>query len=69
MVFLTAAHDKSEVMRMEKAEVDRDRNSWLIPREKTKGKRSLVLPLSAWPWRRGTRRHYEVCLIRCSKGE
>ena len=38
MVFLTAAHDKSEVMRMEKAEVDRDRNVWIIPREKTKGK-------------------------------
>jgi len=48
MVFLTAAHDKSEVMRMEKAEVDRDRNIWIIPREKTKGKRSLVLPLSPW---------------------
>jgi integrase len=48
MVFLTAAHDKSEVMRMEKAEVDRDRNVWIIPREKTKAKRSVVLPLSPW---------------------
>ena len=33
MVFLTAAHDKSEVMRMEKAEVDRDRNVWIITDE------------------------------------
>lgn len=48
MLFLTAARDKSEVMRMEKAEVDRDRNVWIIPREKTKAKRSLVLPLSLW---------------------
>jgi integrase len=48
MVFLTAAHDKSEVMRMDKAEVDRDRNVWIIPREKTQAKRALVLPLSPW---------------------
>jgi hypothetical protein len=33
---------------MEKAKVDRDRNVWIIPREKTKAKRSLVLPLSLW---------------------
>lgn len=48
MLFLTAARDESEVMRMEKVEVDRDRKVWVIPREKTKGKRALVLPLSAW---------------------
>jgi integrase len=48
MLFLTAARDKSEVMRMEKVEVDRDRRVWVIPREKTKAKRSLVLPLSGW---------------------
>ncbi len=47
-LFLTAARDKSEVMRMEKREIDRDRNIWLIPREKTKAKRGLVLPLSPW---------------------
>jgi hypothetical protein len=35
-------------MRMEKAEVDRDRNVLIIPREKTKAKRSVVLPLSPW---------------------
>jgi integrase len=48
MLFLTAARDKSEVMRMAKAEVDRDRKVWVIPREKTKARRSLVLPLSEW---------------------
>jgi integrase len=48
MLFLTAAGDKSEAMRMEKGEVDRDRNVWVIPREKTQAKRSLVLPLSEW---------------------
>jgi len=45
MLFLTAARDKSEVMRMEKVGVDQDRKVWVIPREKTKAKRSLVLPL------------------------
>ena len=48
MLFLTAARDKSEVLRMEKREIDRDRNVWIIPREKTKAKRTLVLPLSRW---------------------
>jgi hypothetical protein len=47
-VFLTAAHDKAEVLSMEKTEIDRDRKLWIIPREKTKAKRPLVLPLSTW---------------------
>jgi integrase len=47
MLFLTA-RDKSEVLRMEKSEIDRDRKLWIIPRGKTKPKRTLVLPLSAW---------------------
>src|SRR5262249_31843944 len=29
MLFLTAARDKSEVLRMEKREIDRDRNVWI----------------------------------------
>ena len=45
MLFLTAARDKSEVLRMEKREIDRDRKVWIVPREKTKPKRTLVLPL------------------------
>jgi integrase len=48
MLFLTAARDRSEVLRLEKREIDRDRKVLIIPREKTKGKRALVLPLSPW---------------------
>ena len=48
MLFLTAARDKSEVLRMEKREIDRDRSVWIVPREKTKSNRALVLPLSSW---------------------
>lgn len=48
MLFLTGARDKSEVLRMEKREIDRDRKVWIIPRDKTKAHRALVLPLSTW---------------------
>ena len=48
LLFLTGARDKSEVLRMEKREIDRDRKIWIVPREKTKAHRTLVLPLSPW---------------------
>jgi integrase len=48
MLFLTAARDKSEVLRLEKREIDADRKVWIVPRERTKAKRALVLPLSPW---------------------
>jgi integrase len=48
LLFLTAARDKSEALRMEKREIDRDRKVWIVPKEKTKAKRTLVLPLSEW---------------------
>jgi integrase len=48
LLFLTGARDKSEVLRMEKREIDRDRHIWIVPREKTKAHRTLVLPLSPW---------------------
>jgi integrase len=48
LLFLTGARDTSEVLRMEKREIDRDRRSCIIPRERTKARRTLVLPLSLW---------------------
>jgi integrase len=48
LLFLTGARDTSEVLRMEKREIDRDRCAWIIPRERAKSRRALVLPLSPW---------------------
>jgi integrase len=48
MLFLTAARSQSEAMRMEKTEIDREKGAWIIPKEKTKPRRMLVLPLSQW---------------------
>jgi integrase len=48
MCFLTAAHDKSEVLSMEKQEISFERQCWIVPREKAKAKRTLAVPLTDW---------------------
>jgi integrase len=48
MCFLTAAHDKSEVLSMEKRELFLEKRCWMIPRERAKPRRTLVVPLTDW---------------------
>ncbi len=50
MLFLTGAR-KTELMQMEKPEIDREKAVWILPRQKTKPGRTLVLPLSEWALR------------------